>query len=141
MLMKYISHNIKETRALAKELVEALKTGGVIGLIGDLGAGKTAFTQGLARALGVRAVVNSPTFVLMKIYPTKHKVIKNLVHVDAYRLDQEANLESLGLAEYLADPEVLVVVEWATKIKKILPKKTKYYYFKAISEKEREIKF
>ena len=59
MLMKYISHNIKETRALAKELVKALKTGGVIGLIGDLGAGKTAFTQGLARALGVRAVVNS----------------------------------------------------------------------------------
>lgn len=137
--MKYISHNIKETRALAKEMVRNLKFGGTIGLIGELGAGKTAFTQGLAKALGVKAAVNSPTFVLMKIYPTKHKVIKALVHVDAYRLDELANLEELGLIEYLNDPSVLVVVEWAGKIKGILPKKTKYYYFKTVSEAEREI--
>ena len=137
--MKYISHNVKETKELAKELVKSLKTGQVIGLSGDLGAGKTAFTQGLAKALGVKSIVNSPTFVLMKVYETKHKVIKTLVHIDAYRLDESTNLEVLGISEYLADPEVLVVVEWVERIRKIMPKGTKYYNFKVLSEDQREI--
>ena len=137
--MKYITHSVKETKELAKELVKSLKTGQVIGLSGDLGAGKTAFTQGLAKALGVKSIVNSPTFVLMKVYETKHKVIKTLVHIDAYRLDESTNLEVLGISEYLADPEVLVVVEWVERIRKIMPKGTKYYNFKVLSEDQREI--
>ena len=137
--MKYITHSVKETKALAAQLVKSLKVGQVIGLSGDLGAGKTAFTQGLAKALGVRSIVNSPTFVLMKVYEAQHKVIKTLVHIDAYRLDEMANLEVLGISEYLADPEVLVVVEWVERIKKIMPKGTKYYNFKVLSEDQREI--
>lgn len=139
MLMKYITHSVKETKELAKELVKSLKAGQVIGLSGDLGVGKTAFTQGLAKALGVKSIVNSPTFVLMKVYEAQHKVIKTLVHIDAYRLDEGSNLEALGIEEYMADPQTLVVVEWVEKIKKIMPKGTKYYNFKVLSEDQREI--
>ena len=137
--MKYITRSVKETKELAKELVKSLKAGQVIGLSGDLGAGKTAFTQGLAKALGVKSIVNSPTFVLMKVYEAQHKVIKTLVHIDAYRLDEGSNLEALGIEEYMADPQTLVVVEWVEKIKKIMPKGTKYYNFKVLSEDQREI--
>ncbi len=139
MLMKYITRSVKETKELAKELVKSLKAGQVIGLSGDLGAGKTAFTQGLAKALGVKSIVNSPTFVLMKVYEARHKVIKTLVHIDAYRLDEGSNLEALGIEEYMADPQTLVVVEWVEKIKKIMPKGVKYYNFKVLSEDQREI--
>lgn len=139
MLMKYITRSVKETKELAKELVKSLKAGQVIGLSGDLGAGKTAFTQGLAKALGVKSIVNSPTFVLMKVYEAQHKVIKTLVHIDAYRLDEWSNLEALGIEEYMADPQTLVVVEWVEKIKKIMPKGVKYYNFKVLSEDQREI--
>ncbi len=139
MLMKYITRSVKETKELAKELVKSLKAGQVIGLSGDLGAGKTAFTQGLAKALGVKSIVNSPTFVLMKVYEAQHKVIKTLVHIDAYRLDEGSNLEALGIEEYMADPQTLVVVEWVEKIKKIMPKGVKYYNFKVLSEDQREI--
>ena len=139
MLMKYITHSVKETKELAKELVKSLKAGQVIGLSGDLGAGKTAFTQGLAKALGVKSIVNSPTFVLMKVYEAQHKVIKTLVHIDAYRLDEGSNLEALGIEEYMADPQTLVVVEWVEKIKKIMPKGTQYYNFKVLSEDQREV--
>lgn len=137
--MKYITRSVKETKELAKELVKSLKAGQVIGLSGDLGAGKTAFTQGLAKALGVKSIVNSPTFVLMKVYEARHKVIKTLVHIDAYRLDEGSNLEALGIEEYMADPQTLVVVEWVEKIKKIMPKGVKYYNFKVLSEDQREI--
>lgn len=139
MLMKYITRSVKETKELAKELVKSLKAGQVIGLSGDLGAGKTAFTQGIAKALGVKSIVNSPTFVLMKVYEARHKAIKTLVHIDAYRLDEGSNLEALGIEEYMADPQTLVVVEWVEKIKKIMPKGTKYYNFKVLSEDQREI--
>ena len=135
MLMKYITHSVKETKELAKELVKSLKAGQVIGL----SAGKTAFTQGLAKALGVKSIVNSPTFVLMKVYEARHKAIKTLVHIDAYRLDEGSNLEALGIEEYMADPQTLVVVEWVEKIKKIMPKGTQYYNFKVLSEDQREI--
>jgi len=137
--MKYITRSVKETKELAKELVKSLKAGQVIGLSGDLGAGKTAFTQGLARALGVKSIVNSPTFVLMKVYEARHRAIKTLVHIDAYRLDEGSNLEALGIEEYMADPQTLVVVEWVEKIKKIMPKGVKYYNFKVLSEDQREI--
>lgn len=90
----------------------------IIFLRGDLGSGKTVFVKGLAQALGVRDVVNSPTFVIMKIYETKNNKFKRLVHIDFYRLDEvvEADLVNLGIKEYMDDPESLVVIEWAERI-------------------------
>jgi tRNA threonylcarbamoyladenosine biosynthesis protein TsaE len=139
MKKKFISKSIQETRSLAKALVASLQSGGVVALMGELGAGKTAFTQGLAKALGVKTVVNSPTFVLMKVYEARHKSIKQLVHIDAYRLESAEDLVELGVLEYMADPEVLVVIEWAERVKSIIPKGSNSLKFKSLAEGEKEI--
>jgi tRNA threonylcarbamoyladenosine biosynthesis protein TsaE len=94
-----------------------------LGLIGPLGAGKTTLVQYLAKALGVKQTVNSPTFVLLKEYSIRGK-FKKIIHIDAYRLSSEWALLEIGLADYLVDKKNLIVIEWADKVKKILPLKT-----------------
>ena len=102
-------------------------TGGqILGLTGNLGAGKTIFTKGLALGLGIKKNITSPTFVLMKVYPTKHQQIKFLVHIDAYRIKSAHDLIAIGADEYFKRADTITVIEWADKIKKILPKKTKF---------------
>lgn len=100
------------TQAVAASLAAVLRPGDVILLEGDLGAGKTTFTQGLARALGVGEAVTSPTFVLMNIYPTDAGF--DLVHVDVYRLDRLSEVVDLALPEMIEDGSV-VVVEWGER--------------------------
>lgn len=97
-----------ETRALAAELAAALPPDTVLALHGDMGVGKTTFVQGLARGLGVPAQVTSPTFAIYSVYQG-HRV--RLVHLDAYRLENERQLEELLLDEFLVSPWVLAV-EW-----------------------------
>ncbi len=123
-MKKYISHNSNDTKKIAAHLAANFKGGEILGLIGDLGAGKTNFVQGLAIYLGVTDTVNSPTFVLMKPYPTKNKKCKLLVHLDCYRLHNPGELLALGVTEYLNDSKCLTVIEWADKIKSVLPPKT-----------------
>jgi len=108
--------SIEETKKLAHDLIGQLDGGELIALVGNLGAGKTVFVKAMAEALGVSDNVSSPTFVLMKIYNTNHDTIKKLVHVDCYRLEGKEDLTDIGLAEYIEDPESLVVIEWADKI-------------------------
>lgn len=122
--MKYISRNEKETYQIAAKLAKKLKGGEIIALEGDLGAGKTTFVKGLAKALGIKQHVTSPTFVLMKVYAISHKplAISQLVHVDCYRLDEPQELFYLGLEEYLNKPEAVVIIEWADKIRNYLKK-------------------
>ena len=98
--MKIEITKIAQTKKLANDIAKKLKGGEVLALSGDLGAGKTTFTQYLAKALGVKGNVNSPTFVLMKIYETKKKPIRHLVHLDVYRLNSGDDLITLGLDEY-----------------------------------------
>ena len=106
------------TQAVAASLAAVLRPGDVILLEGDLGAGKTTFTQGLARALGVGEAVTSPTFVLMNIYPTDAGF--DLVHVDVYRLDRLSEVVDLALPEMIEDGAV-VVVEWGERAAAALP--------------------
>lgn len=94
----------------------------LVTLTGELGAGKTSFTQGLARELGVEEVVTSPTFVLMKMYDTKDSVFEKLIHIDAYRLEGEKSLNPLGLDSYLENLKNLILVEWPEKVEGQLPK-------------------
>lgn len=122
--MKFVSTSEKDTFNFAKKFAKTLKGGEVIGLIGDLGAGKTVFASGLAAGLGIKQKITSPTFVIMRVYPIKRKTTKILVHIDAYRLKYAANLEAIGGKEYFGQPDTVTVIEWADKIKKILPKKT-----------------
>ncbi len=93
----------------------------VIALHGDLGAGKTTYTQALAAQLGVKEAVTSPTFVIMKGYAVEHTAFDNLIHIDAYRLEQSKELSVLGFAQTLAAARTLVVIEWAEKVAELLP--------------------
>lgn len=119
--MDYISNSEKDTFNFAKKFAKNLKGGEVVGLIGDLGAGKTVFAKGLASGLGIKQKITSPTFVLMRIYPVKKGSIRNFIHIDAYRLKSAAGLAAIGAKEYMNDPESIVLIEWADRVKKHLP--------------------
>jgi tRNA threonylcarbamoyladenosine biosynthesis protein TsaE len=106
--MEYIVKSVEETYALAKKIADNLKGGEIILLNGDLGAGKTTFTKGLAKALGINNVVTSPTFTFMKQYLSGRIP---LYHFDMYRVEEEDELYELGLSEYLYLNGVCVI-EW-----------------------------
>ncbi|MFH1522863.1 MAG: tRNA (adenosine(37)-N6)-threonylcarbamoyltransferase complex ATPase subunit type 1 TsaE [Patescibacteria group bacterium] len=128
----YITTNSeKKTLDFANKFSKKLRGGEIIGLIGELGAGKTIFTKGLASGLNIKKTITSPTFVLMKIYEIKNNElrIKNLVHIDAYRIKKAEELIAIGAKEYFNRPDVVTIIEWADRIKKILPKKTEYVRF------------
>lgn len=106
--MKFTCNSIQETFALAARLAEKLRGGEIIILSGDLGAGKTAFTKGLAKALGIQEVVTSPTFTFMKSYCGR----LTLYHYDMYRVLDPSELYELGLEEYMGAQGGVCVIEW-----------------------------
>lgn len=112
------TESAEQTRALAAELAAALPPDTTLALHGDMGVGKTTFVQGLAQGLGVHEHVTSPTFAIYSVYQgAKQK----LIHLDAYRLEKEAQVESLLLDEFLVSPYVLAI-EWPEKTGAWLPK-------------------
>jgi tRNA threonylcarbamoyladenosine biosynthesis protein TsaE len=136
---------ISETKELAQGLVKKLASGEnfassvaggqpekatVIGLFGDLGAGKTTFMQFFGEALGVREKMQSPTFVIEKIYkiggsevaPEIAKHFDHLIHIDAYRLDDSKEILTLGWETILKNPRNIIAIEWADKLGDLLPK-------------------
>ncbi len=114
------SHSTETTRALGRALAQAAPPeGGVIALLGDLGAGKTVFAQGLGQGLGLPPeLLTSPTFVIANEYPTREG--RRLVHADLYRLEDEGELEPAGLLEWLATGTILAV-EWGDRFPEALP--------------------
>jgi len=113
-----ITESADQTRALAAELAAALPPDTVLALHGDMGVGKTTFVQGLAHGLGVREHVTSPTFAIYTVY---QGTARRLVHLDAYRLEREAQIDALLLEEFLVSPWCLAV-EWPEKTGTWLPK-------------------
>jgi len=123
-----VAKNMKETQKVAALFAkEAAKTSRgfalVVALEGELGSGKTTFVQGFAEALGIKEKVLSPTFVLMKIYNLRIRKlnIKHFVHIDCYRLDSPKDLLHLGFRDILKDKDAIIIIEWAEKIRHILP--------------------
>lgn len=110
--MEYVSKNIEETKKIAADFSATLKGGEVIALEGEIGAGKTTFTQGLTEALGAEGLARSPTFTVMNVYPATNEKIKTIVHVDAYRLQTPEDLFNLGLEEWAGRPDSVVLIEW-----------------------------
>ncbi|MFH0951317.1 MAG: tRNA (adenosine(37)-N6)-threonylcarbamoyltransferase complex ATPase subunit type 1 TsaE [bacterium] len=129
------------TQDLAQIMAGSFQGGEVLALSGDLGAGKTTFVQGLAKALGVTVNVNSPTFVLLKVYPANKGAIKQLVHIDTYRLSGPDDLLAIGFQDYLNRPDTVMVIEWAEKIRQLLPNNTKDIKFDSLDENTRQLTF
>ena len=112
----------------------------IFALRGDLGSGKTTFTQGFLRGLGIKERVNSPTFVLMKRFKLRNKKFKSVYHLDCYRIKKSQELLDLGMKEIFDDPENIVFIEWPELIKEILPKNAKKIVFKyGTKENERKL--
>jgi tRNA threonylcarbamoyladenosine biosynthesis protein TsaE len=129
---EFFLEDIAATREQAFSLAGKLKGGEVICLYGELGSGKTTFVQDLAIALKVPDRINSPTFNILKVYAIKSskEKIRRIYHVDCYRLEDQADILKLGFKEWIADQEGVVMIEWADKIKNILPAKRIDIYFK-----------
>ena len=119
-------NSVEETWELARKFAEGLKPGDVICLEGDLGAGKTTFTQGLAAALGVSGRVTSPTFCIVQEYSGEGKL---LVHMDLYRLHGEEDVEAIGWEDYLARGAIMVV-EWPERAGSLIPKDAYHITFR-----------
>lgn len=130
-------------KALAKETLKrgrSLKAA-VFGLEGNLGGGKTTFAQGFAKGLGVEENITSPSFVLMKVYPLKSRGFKNFIHIDAYRVDRPKEILDLGWKKIIADAKNIILVEWADRIRKIMPKNSVWLKFEVVGRNERKIVF
>jgi tRNA threonylcarbamoyladenosine biosynthesis protein TsaE len=115
--MEYLVKSVEDTQKLAKFLAKFLEEEDVILLDGDLGAGKTTFTQSLAKALGIEEVVNSPTFSIVNEYEFNKGV---LYHFDLYRIEEAEELFDIGFEEYFLK-EGIIVIEWAEKFIEEIP--------------------
>lgn len=133
---KYITKSYEETVALAEKIGKKLPKGTVIGYLGDLGAGKTAFTTGLVKGLGIEADVSSPTFAICNEYRGKDKT---LYHFDMYRIDGWDDLYSTGFFDYL-ETDAYIAAEWSENIYGALPDDAVIVDISKISDNEREFK-
>jgi tRNA threonylcarbamoyl adenosine modification protein YjeE len=144
--MEINTNSLEQTKEVAAELATKLSPQAdqavILTLFGDLGAGKTSFTQGLAQALGVEETVASPTFVIEKIYDLPAGAnFRRLVHIDAYRLDSGDDLEKLDWARTVADPDNLIIIEWPERVAEVLPGHTFKINFKFIDDTSRQIEY
>lgn len=141
-----VTKSAQETQKLGEKIANQLiikRQPLIIALTGELGSGKTTFLQGLAKGLGIKERILSPTFIMMRQYPlviNHQPSIISFYHIDLYRVEDEKDIEGLGLEEIWSDPENIIAIEWAEKIKKILPKKRIDIHFKYLKDDKREIK-
>ena len=144
--MEFISRSPKETQKIAADLARKViktKKGVVIALEGELGAGKTTFIQGFTKALGIKEKIKSPTFVLMKKYKIetrdKRRGIKFLYHLDCYRVRDHKDLKISEFKDIIHGPHDIVLIEWAERVREILPKKHITVHIDHINVSERKI--
>ena len=110
--MNATTHSEQETKQIAAEFAAELRGGEVVFLHGDLGSGKTTFVRGVAQALGFVEPVRSPTFTIVNRYPVARGEIKQILHVDLYRIDDPAELAPLALEEEVGQPDTITFIEW-----------------------------
>lgn len=122
----------KETRELAMQCAKRLKGSDVLALHGELGAGKTTFTQGIAHAFGMKQSVPSPTFTVLQLYqlPFIIRGVKQLAHIDTYRLKNAQEGINIGMLDYLHDNHTLTIIEWPELINDLLPPSTIHIFLK-----------
>ena len=160
-MKKFVSNNPEESRKFAGDLAKEILAGNpmsrrnfdidtgalVLALYGDLGSGKTTFAQAFAEALGVKEKIKSPTFIIFRKSNIKSQKSKSryfyhfyhFYHFDVYRINNEKEILNLGWEEIISNPENIVLVEWADKIEKILPKNSIKINFKHLKGDKREV--
>ncbi len=140
--MKLVSKSPAQTKKIAAELAQRIlgteqhDRAVVIALEGELGAGKTVFVQGVARELGIRRAIKSPTFLIMREYPARDMT---LYHIDCYRVNGPRDLVPLEFKHILAEPCAIVLIEWAERVRRLLPPHTIRVHIDHISDHERRI--
>ncbi len=142
--MKHLSKSVTETSEIAKNFLATITPSTratIITLSGNLGSGKTTFAQELGKLLGITEDMQSPTFVIEKIYDINFKNFRRLIHIDAYRLEKESELLHLGWQDFIKESENLVLLEWPENVKGIIPQEAIAVKFDFIDEKTREISY
>ncbi len=144
--LQFTTHSPAQTKAVARVLArEILKTKAqkalVLALKGNLGAGKTTFLQTLAKSLGVKDQILSPTFVILKKFEIENPKTQFLhfYHIDCYRLEESKEIFTLGFKEIIKNPNNIVAIEWAENIKGALPKERITLEFKHLGKNQREV--
>ena len=137
--MKFITYSAGETQQVAKNLAQQYHQGGIMALFGELGTGKTTFTQGFAEGLQVSGKIISPTFTLIREYPLPSQPQAKLYHIYLYRLESPKDIEQLGIREIFDNRHNIVLIEWADKLGKILPPQAVRIYLKNLGQNTREI--
>ena len=138
--MKYRFNSLSEsdTIRLGREIGKNLRGGEILALCGELGSGKTYFTNGIAMGLGIdRDEVVSPTFTIVNEYIGRLK----MYHSDFYRIDNCLEMETTGLADYFGDEDSVIVIEWAGKVESLLPEERLKIFISSTGENSREFEF
>ena len=145
--MKKIIKNIEEMKLFSEQIAKNLssnkkKEATILLLEGNLGSGKTTFARFFIASFGIKQPVTSPTFVIEKIYklPQKSK-FKNIIHIDAYRLEKGEDLIELDWEKNILNPHNIILIEWPEVVSSFLPKDSKLIKFKFLNENKREVVF
>lgn len=139
--MKFIerlTHSEEETVAISQEIASLIKAPAILTLTGDLGAGKTVFSRGFARALGVTDHISSPTFTIVQEYEIP---LGTLYHMDLYRISSDEEAVSFGIEEFLNDSHSINLIEWPQRLKWLLPDSVISIEISHVSEFVRKIKY
>ena len=141
-IVKTLEELSEEVERFVKDLAPSPRGATLVTLSGELGAGKTAFTKAVAKVLGIEETVTSPTFVLEKIYKLPEgRTFKNLIHIDAYRLESGSDLAPLGFDEIMKDARNLILFEWPEKVSGVLPEPTTKISFAMHPDTSRTISY
>lgn len=133
--MKFATKSPEQTEKLGEDFAKNLKPQDIVFLIGNLGSGKTTFTKGIARGLGIKNRILSPTFVVVRSHSTANQSIQTLYHLDLYRLKNEGEVLNVNLTDYLNDEKAVVVIEWPEVSQEIVKKNAWKVHFKTNENK------
>ena len=133
-----ISSSEEETTELAGKFALSLPRPAVVTLTGDLGAGKTVFSRGMARALGVKGPISSPTFTIVQEYEIQDG---SLYHMDLYRISDDEEALAFGIEDFLNDKQSICLIEWPQRLEWLLPEIVYHVDIQHVSETERKLTF